>query len=256
MLILALLLLFLPVSGDDVLSSIKRGDAAYADFRTRDALTFYTQAYKTDSTDFTTLARLARTWSDLGRLTLRRSDSSEIYYRTALSYARQLTSCHPDSASSWFLLALCHGSLTPFKSLTEKLDIAQDVEKNALRSLELDSAYSMTYVLLGIYYRGVSQLGWVERTIVNGILGKDIHGTIEDSERNLRKALALDPNNSFAYYELSRTLRSAGREAESVEALRKVLAFAPANEREAQQYESAERRLERMTSGTASGRSR
>ena len=252
------LLALLPIilSTDDLGENLRLGDAAYSDFRTRDAISYYTRALQSQPDSYDALSRLARAWSDLGRLALRRSDSSETYYRTALGYARTLTHEYPDSASSWFLLALCHGSLTPFKSLTEKLDIAQDVEKNALRSLELDSTYSMTYVLLGIYYRGVSHLSWVERTIVNGILGSDIYGTIEDSERNLRKAVALDPHNSYAYYELSWTLRSAGRESEAIGALRKVLTFVPTNERERQQYESAERRLERMTSDGPSDTSR
>ena len=248
MMLLVLFCSLLPIADDALNVHIQQGDLAYSDFRTRDAITFYTQAYEADPQNFTALSRLARAWSDLGRLTLRRSDSSEVFYRNGLEYAQQLVAAHPDSATSWFLLALCHGSLTPFKSLAEKLDIAQDVEKNALRSLEIDSTYSMTYVLLAIYYRGVSRLSWLERTIVNGILGRDIEGSLEDSHRNLERALAFDPDNGFAYYELSRTLQSLERKDEALEALRKVVTFEPKNERELQQQKDARRRLERITS--------
>ncbi len=246
--LLALSLIISPPTsdaGDDIL---RAGDIAYRDFRTRDAIASYLSAYEADRHNYHALVRLARSWADLGRLALWESDSSEVYYRTALRYARELAKHHPDSATSWFMLALCHGSLTPFKSLGEKLDIAQDVEKNALRCLELDSTHSMTHVLLGIYYRGVSRLSWVERTIVNGILGKDIYGTIDDSERHLRKALALDPNNSFAYFELYLTYRAMDRQEKARQALEKVVSCEPTNERELHQQRDARRRLDRMTS--------
>ncbi len=238
-----LLLVLLPIDDDDLY--LRQGDALYADFRTRDAIALYTRAYHADPHDYHTLVRLSRAWSDIGRLSLRASDSSETYYRTALQYAQELIAAHPDSATSWFMLALCHGSLTPFKSLPEKLDIAQDVERNLLRSLEIDPSYSMSHVLLGIYCRGVSRLSWVERTIVNGILGRAIYGTLEDSERHLLEALRLDPRNSFAHYEMYGTLRSMGRQDESLDALRKVISLSPTNERERHQYKDAQRRLDR-----------
>jgi len=238
----------------DVSGYVRAGDAAYEDFRTRDAIGFYTRAYEADPKSYEVLSRLARAWSDLGRLTLRRTDSSEVYYRRALGYAQELVDAHPDSSSSWFLLALCHGSLTPFKSLTEKLAIAQDVEKNALRSLQIDPNHSMTHVLLGIYYRGVSRLSWLERTIVNGILGREINGTLEDAERHLLEALDLDPNNSFAYFELHWIYRSSERPMDAAEALRKVLACEPTNERELQQHRSAEARLKQIGDPSAPSR--
>jgi tetratricopeptide (TPR) repeat protein len=243
------LLLFLlpssPLSGQSAPELLRQGDLAYAAFDNAAAQGHYLRAVERDPSDFTALTRLVRVQNDEGRLALRRSDSSEIFYRRALATAETLVSRFPDRAESWFLLALCHGSLVPFKGIREKLNIGRDVEANLRRSLSLDSTYAMSYVLLGIYNRSAAQLSWMERTLVNTLLGKHIIGTFEDSERALRTAIRLDPDSPYAYYELASTLRSAGRIDEAVAMLRTVVSLPYVGARERQQHEDAVRRLDR-----------
>lgn len=224
---------------------IRRGDAAYASLDNAAAIAMYRRAVDRAPTDPTPLTRLVRVQNDEGRLALRRSDSSEIFYRRALATAETLAARFPDRAESWFLLALCHGSLVPFKSLREKLEIGRDVEANLDRALALDSTHAMSHVLLGIYYRSAAQLSWMERTLVNTILGKHIIGTLEDSEQALRRAIRLDPDSPYAYFELASTLRAAGRPTEAIEMLRTVVALPYVGAREKLQRQDAERRLQR-----------
>lgn len=224
---------------------MRRGDAAYAALDNAAAIEHYRRAVDRAPSNPEPLTRLVRVQNDEGRLALRRSDSSEVFYRRALASAETLVARFPDRAESWFLLALCHGSLVPFKSVREKLEIGRDVEANLNRALALDSTHAMSYVLLGIYYRSASQLSWMERTLVNTLLGKHIIGTLEDSERALRTAIRLDPDSPYAYAELASTLREAGRQQEALEMLKAVVALPTFGARERLQREDALRRLDR-----------
>jgi tetratricopeptide (TPR) repeat protein len=234
------------ISQNSVQEHLEKGDRFFEKLNNERALTEYQKAYDAAPTHFEPLLRMSRLYNDLGRLALQTSDLSESYYRKAIGFAEQLHRYHPDRAESYFMLALCHGSLVPFKTLREKLELGRDVEHNARKALTIDSTFSMAYVVLGIFYRSVSRLGWMEKLIANTIFGKNLYGTLEDSESMLKKALHFDPANSFAYFELASTYRAMGREEAAVEALRKVLALEPKSLREHQQLEVARRRLDQI----------
>jgi tetratricopeptide (TPR) repeat protein len=218
-----------PDDRTSVAALLNRGDAMYRAMDNAGALSAYLEAEQRSPKDFDVLVRLTRVYNDMGRELLRKSPEAETYYRRAIEFAERMREYYPDKAETWFFLALCHGSLVPFKSLGEKLELSRDVRLNAEHSLQIDSTFVMSYVVLGIYYRGVARLSWLERTLVNGILGKNLEGTLEDSERMLQKALVLAPDNPFVHYELAWTYRSLGR-----------------NARELQQQNESRRQLERL----------
>jgi len=241
--------LLIAFSGTDdagMTSRLRAGDALYRAQNNDAALQEYLAAEKLAPNDYDVLVRLIRIHNDMGRLLLRRSEDSERQYRTSIEYAERLREHYPDRAETYFWLALCHGSLTPFKSLGEKLELSRDVRANAERAIAIDSSFTMAYVILGIYYRGVAHLSWLERTFVNGILGKNLEGTLEDSDRMLRKASQLDRDNPFVHFEWARTLREMERLDAAKAALVKVQELPALNAREAQQKEDAARILQRM----------
>ncbi len=229
---------------------LNRGDRLFRSMNNAGALQAYLEAEKLAPTDYAVLVRLSRVNNDMGRLLLRKSPDAESYYRSAIAYAERLRSQYPDSAETWFYLALCHGSLVPFKSLGEKLELSHDVRANAERALAIDSSFAMAHVILGVYYRGVARLGWFERTIVNGILGKNLGGTYEEAEQHLRRALVLDPDNPYAHFELSWVYRATGRMDDAKAELQIVLTIPPTCQREQLQRDDAERMLQRLATGT------
>jgi tetratricopeptide (TPR) repeat protein len=216
-----------------------RGDAYYRAFDNARALGEYHKAYSLAPDSLSTLERMARTYNDMGRLTLGVDSSSATYYRKAVEYAEIMTRLYPNRAESHFWLALGRGSLIPFVGVGEKIRIGREVQDQARKTIELDSTFSHAYVILGIFQREGAKLSWIERTIVRVVFGQPISGSLEESERLLRVALSYDKQNSYAMFELYLTYSSMGNSEKAFASLRSLCEIVPTNAREQQQLNEA-----------------
>lgn len=245
---LALVVLFpepTPAAGDpDAFRAfIIRGDKHYRKFDNSAAHEQYRKAYELARTEFTILVRMVRIHNDIGRSMLWKKDSAEVWYEKAVEYAELLLDRYPDRAESHFWLALARGSLVPFRSGKEKLDIGKFVIRHAQKAIDLDSAFAPPYVLLGILYREAARLTWYERLVANVVFGGSLPGTIEDSRWVLERAVELDSTDIFAHVELGRTHRFLGNEETAEEFFRKAMALEPRSQREVNEQRMAERFL-------------
>lgn len=227
---------------------VSRGDHFYRTFDNTAALREYQEAYELSPDDQEVLIRMVRIHNDIGRLLLRRNDSAEAWYSKAVEYAEKLRENYPDSAQSYFWLALAKGSLVPFVGVKGKLDIGKEVAEYARTAIRMDSSFAPSYIILGIIYREADRLKWYEKLIANTIFGGSLPGTIEESEEMLKKSLALDSMDIFAYYELSRTYGQMGNNQRRIEALQHCLGMTPESLREKDQQDMARRQLERILS--------
>lgn len=230
------------ISGE-YLTFLALGDEYYARFDNKRAYEEYMRAYALAPTEFETLVRMVRIHNDIGRSMLWRNDSAEVWYEEALEYAESLLDRYPDRAESHFWLALAQGSLVPFRSVREKLNIGKFVIRHAQKAIELDSTFVPPYVLLGILYREAARLKWYERFVANVVFGGSLPGTIEDSRRVLERAVALDSTDIFAHVELGRTHRFLGNQETAAEFFRRAMALEPRSQREANEQRMAERFL-------------
>ena len=249
------LMLFGVLFGEPYESLMREGDAAFRRFANESAITFFEQAYARAPGNFEVLLRLVRVNNDQGRLLLRKDKiRSEQFYMRAAGWAESLMVKYPNRAESRFWIALARGSLIPFRGVSDKIKIGKEVKANLTEALRIDSTLSTAYVVFAIFEREGAQLSWFERTIVRVVFGGDMEGTMEESVRLLRKALTIDPGNSFAWYELHHTYRDMNRLDEASRALEKVISFTPDNAREALQRTDALRSFERLNQGNPSGR--
>ena len=147
------------------------------------------------------------------------------------------------------MYALAYGSTMPFCSVTDKIKTGKLVRDHALRAIALDSSFAMPYVILGIFEREAAQLSWISKTLVRLVFGESIDGSLDKSEHLLRNALALDPANSYALYELHWTYKAMGDSAHAIEALRDVIQINPHNARETCQLDEARTELDKMIHG-------
>jgi tetratricopeptide (TPR) repeat protein len=234
------------LSAADTGPHVQKGDSLYFGFDVDAAYAEYRAAYEQAPKQYDVLVRLVRVANDLGRLSGKNSELSEKYFNESLRYAEELRALAPDSAESYFCLAICYGGVLKYKKLKEKLRLGKEVEKNAKRAIEINPAYSLAYVVLGNFYREVAGLLWVQKVVVNELFGAQLKGTLEDSEKALVKALECDPKNPFACYELSLTYRAMKNPQKARECLQRLMAIPPRSKRELLQLEEAKEMLAKM----------
>ncbi|MEX1138269.1 MAG: tetratricopeptide repeat protein [Bacteroidota bacterium] len=230
-------------SNNDFALHLSRGDEYFRNFDNFSALELYQKAYELAPYEFEALVRMARVHNDIGRSMLWRNDSAEVWYKKAVEFAEILVEKFPDRADSHFWIAITRGSLVPFLSVQEKLDVGKFVVEHARKAVEIDSTFVPAYVVLGILYREAAKLKWYERVIANVVFGGSLPGTIEDSEQVLTRALELNPNDIFAHFELARTYHFLEENEKATKLLEQSLTIEPHSFREMDQQRMAERFL-------------
>ena len=237
------LFLCIPLSAQDYHAFIAKGDKYYQKFDNKKALVEYQKAYDAASESYEALMKVTRAYNDVGEDL--DSDESEAYFKKAVEYAELLQKKFPDSAEAYFYLAATYGNLALFKGGKEKVRLSRNVEKNAQKSIELDSEFAHPYVVLGIYYREVANLNWFLKTFAKTIFGGLPDGTNEDSEKMLLKAIELNPS-IYAHYELAKTYEVMGKVDKSVEHLKKVVELPIVDHQDLMKRADAEKKLSKL----------
>ncbi len=190
---------------------VENGDKLYSNFNNAEALNEYKKAYELDQNNFKILKRLALTANDNGE-DLRDSDmeAAKEYFKESVKYAEFTKDKFPEEADTHFLLAISYGNLARYSKGKEKVRLARKVEQNLQKMIELKPGFSPSYIALGIYYRQVSKLSWLQKKFANSFLGGLPDGSIEDSRDSLLKALELDQDFIITHYEIGKTYAELG----------------------------------------------
>jgi hypothetical protein len=199
---------------------LEAGDKAYAAYDTKTALEQYKKAWEADPTTYETMMKYARSLNDSGEETT--GKAAEALFAESVVQATALKNKYPDKAEASFLLGAATGNLALFKGGSKKVELSRNIEALGKRCIELDPKYSQGYVMLGIYYREVANLNWAIRKIAQNMLGGLPSGTLEDSEKMLRKGHELDLEAIYPCYQLAVTLECMKKKKEACECYEKV----------------------------------
>ena len=235
-------------SGANLKEYLDKGDESFKQLKNLDAMNYYEQAYKIDPDNFNVMIRLVRSYNDVGEeyYELKNRNDAELYINKAVDFAVLFKNKFPDSAEAYAYLSMSYGNIALFKGGKEKVKYANLVEQNAKKSISINGNNFLPYLILGIYYRELASLNWVERTFANTFLGSLPKGTYEDSERYLKKALSIDPDIIVVVYHLSKTYKEMGRTNEEVSLLKQVQVMQIRNFRDKFAKEKAARRLSQL----------
>lgn len=220
---------------------LARGDALRAAFDNAAALSVYDSLANAYPDDFEVLTRLVQAHNDLAEDLLAEGDkkAAEEHFEQAVALAEQFRDRFPDRPEPYFFLAASYGNLALFKGGKSKVRIGRAVESYAKRAIELDSTYALGYLALGIFYREVAGLSWIQRTFAKVLFGGVPGGSREDAVRYLTRAVALDPTLARAHYELALTVGGMDRKAEALPHLERVLTLAPFTSQDVRNRERA-----------------
>ena len=227
---------------------LQDGDLFYSEFKNEPALEDYLKAYKIAPDYYEVLVRLARTYNDLGEqfYEYRDNDSAKIMILKAIEFSENLANRYPDSSDSYAYLAMSYGNKALFEGGKEKIKLAKKIKENAEKSLELNPDQYLSYVILGIYYRHIADLGWFEKVFANTFFGDVPEGTFEQSIEMLNKALTIKPNTIVATFQLALTYKAMDNKEKEKEFLNKVLTYKQKNFRDQFAIKKAKRILKQL----------
>jgi eukaryotic-like serine/threonine-protein kinase len=137
----------------------------------------------------------------LNKVTQHAVQRSIVLFREALARDSTLADAYVGLGTAYYSLGLAHGDLDPREAFAL-------VRESAERALSLDSGSSGGHALLGIYELGQ---GWNWST----------------AERELRRAVELDPTSAFAYDNLAFVYAALGRFEEAIRAITRATELDP-----------------------------
>ena len=224
---------------------LEKGDESYSKFNNVEAISYYEKALNITPNNFEVLLRLVKTYNAAGEeyYEYRNRTEAEYYINKALEFADKFRIKFPDSAEVYSYFAMSNGNIALFKGGKEKIKYAKLVEQNAKKSISINPNAYLPYIILGIYYREIAGLSWIERAFANTFLGGIPSGSYKDSESMFKKALSFDPNMIVANYQLAKTYRQMDKESEEKALLQKVLKLPIRDFRDKFAKEKATKRL-------------
>jgi tetratricopeptide (TPR) repeat protein len=148
-------------------------------------------------------------------------------YAGAERHARQAIAARPETADGHFLLAqaLARGSLG--RSRRERIAVAEEIHREALRAIQLDPRHDGAYHVLGRWHAQIMRLPAFQRLVARRLLGGGSFGEAswDGAVQNLETAVAIAPRSITHRLDLAEVLVDREQRAAAVAQLDTVLAL-------------------------------
>jgi tetratricopeptide (TPR) repeat protein len=223
-------------------ASIAKGDSAYLARKASEALTFYLAALAVDSTNSGASWRASRTEVELAEFDAD-SERTDAMLSSAVNHARSAVKSAPRSARAHFVLAMALGRVAQRIPKEERLPLATEVHTEVTTCLALAPRDAGCRHVLGVWQAEFMRLGTFTREIADRMSGGKLFAgaTWEAAERNLRAAIAVEPQRAIHHLDLARIYRDAEKRTEAKSEFEAVLA-APLRDYNDERYKDIARK--------------
>ncbi|RFT17038.1 MAG: hypothetical protein OP8BY_0980 [Candidatus Saccharicenans subterraneus] len=188
---------------------IKSGDEYYAKWEDQKALAEYLKALEVEPKNYEALWKAARGYVDVADLMTGTGKEVEKQkfemYVKAERYARQAISVNPNDTWGHFFLSAALGKKVLMLGKKEQIDASKQVRAAVDKAIELDPNNDLAYHALGRWHRRMAEIGGAKRALGSLIYGSIPKGSMEESEKWLKKAVELKPDYINHHLELGRT---------------------------------------------------
>jgi len=227
---LAVVLTLLPtlantvVAADSAEDLVEKGKVYERKFEAREALPLYLAAEKLEPQNCHVLVRIARQYRYLMTDAADKQEKLRLGH-IALDYSRRAAAAGPRDCDAQLATAITLGKMLPFLPSKEQVDATPRIKESADKALQLDPKNDTAWHILGRWNRVLADVNTVKRMLAGVIYGGLPQGSNEEAERDMKKAIALNPNRLMHYIELGRIYAQMGRKEDAREFINKGLAM-------------------------------
>lgn len=216
-------------------------------FQATEALPLYLEAEKLEPSNCEILVRIARQYRHLMADASAKEEKLRLGH-LALNYSERAAAAGPKDCDAQLATAITLGKMLPYMPTKQQISATPKIKASAEKALELDSDSDTAWYVLGRWNRVLADVGVAKRYVAGMLfMGQLPKGSNEEAERNLKKAISLNPKRPMHYIELGRVYAQMGRKNDAREYLNKGLAMPETDKDDPENKQRGRETLQKLT---------
>ncbi len=224
---------------------VEKGKAFEQKFEAREALPVYLAAEKLEPRNCHILVRIARQYRFLMMDAADKEEKLRLGH-LALDYSVQAAAAGPQDCDAQLATAITLGEMMPFLPSKEQVAASPRIKQSADKALQLDPKNDTAWHILGRWNRVLADVNLVKRVLADVVYGGLPKGSNEEAERDMKKAIELNPNRLMHYIELGRIYAQMGRKDDARQFINKGLAMPDAEKTDPENKERGRETLQKL----------
>jgi tetratricopeptide (TPR) repeat protein len=211
-------------SGESANDLVEEGKVFERKFQAREALPFYLAAERVEPRNCHILVRIARQYRYLMTDASAKDEKLRLGH-LALDYSRRAAAFGPQDGDAQLATAITLGKMLPYLPTKEQVAASPKIKESVDKALRIDPNNDTAWHVLGRWNRVLADVNMLKRSLAGMIYGRLPTGSNEEAERDMKKAIALNPNRLMHYIELGRIYAQMGRKDDARQFINKGLAM-------------------------------
>lgn len=224
---------------------VEKGKVFERKFEAKEALPLYLAAEKLEPQNCHILVRIARQYRYLMTDAAARDEKLRLGH-LALDYSVRAAAAGPEDCDAQLATAITLGEMLPYLPTKEQIAASPRIKQSADKALQLDPNNDTAWHILGRWNRVLADVNTVKRALAYVLYGGLPKGSIEEAERNMKKAIELNPNRLMHYIELGRIYAQMGRKDDARQFINKGLAMPDAEKDDAETKQRGRETLQKL----------
>ncbi|MBN2364729.1 MAG: tetratricopeptide repeat protein [Calditrichaeota bacterium] len=240
------LLLALNLDAQETEMLIAKGDSAFKAFNNREALNYYSQVLKIDSSHYEAAWKISRAYVDVGE-TIDDDETRKEAYKRAQDYAQKAVNINPEGAKGYLYLSVAIGRVALDAGKKEQVQLSKDVKAAVDKALALDPTDDIAWHVLGRWHRKMATLNWIQKNFANMFLGGvPKEASVDSSAACFRRAIELNPGHINHHLELAFTYEELDRKDKAILEYEKVVELPKTDADDDEYKKQARERLKKL----------
>jgi tetratricopeptide (TPR) repeat protein len=222
--VIALLLAEIGCAAESADDLIEKGRVFDRKFQANDALPLYLTAEKLEPKNPDLLVRIARQYRYLMTDAADTKEKLRLGH-VALDYSIRAAACGPKDCDAQLAPAITLGKMLPYMPTKEQVSASPRIKESIDKALAIDPEDDTAWHILGRWNRVLAEISSTKRFFANLIYGQLPKGSIDEAEKDMKKAIATNPHRLMHYIELGRIYAQMGKNQEARDFINKGLAM-------------------------------